>query len=155
MSSSTISISVQWKSLEAYRGSPILGYHLQRRGAGRGCVDWINAGRKYVLEYDQVALHGQVVTHTATIHGLSPDSSVFFRIRARTSGGWGEFSAENRTPFRTRAVILSYHFQDDLYRAGKRGIQHVINLMTRSPSVGLLQRLGCEKLSKMLWNSTW
>lgn len=147
--SSTLStITVEWNN--KFIGFPpstslevpgILGYHLQVEGDGRAQRDkWRRACDFQVLSYERIVRDHTPPPSRAVVRGLTNDMGYRFRIRARTAGGWGSFSACSEV-CRTKSYASTLDIFSTVASAFEaRGAPGVAELMQRYQANGDIQR---------------
>jgi hypothetical protein len=99
-------LSLAW-SMEHWNGAVIDKYETQRRGRSRADTEWkvvrncplLPADRHYEMFLNK-RIERRVFTAAA---GLSPASSVQFRVRCHTAGGWSQFSTPSRFAYTSRS----------------------------------------------------
>ncbi|OQR85579.1 hypothetical protein ACHHYP_11657 [Achlya hypogyna] len=125
--------------------SPVVGYHVEYKGAGPACEEWRLVGTYLVRSYDEVVHDGIEPATTATAVGLAPGAGYCFRVRARNVGGWGPFSPPS-PPFWTRPISSSTAYDTDAVSLAATGPAAVVAWMQRYASVGGVQRAGCDAM---------
>ncbi|POM58800.1 Hypothetical protein PHPALM_36504 [Phytophthora palmivora] len=158
------SISLSWHFTSPTSNSelpPVLGYHIQRRGFGRACADgsgdtsaWKRAAAFQVLTYEKVMRNGVIPPTTVTVYGLATDTPYCFRVRARTAGGWGPFSASS-TGYRTLSATSTLSQHETIRIAAIReGAKGIAKLMDKHKNIGAVQRYAAEILATMAIKET-
>ncbi|KAI9995322.1 hypothetical protein PInf_012374 [Phytophthora infestans] len=157
VSSTLNSISLTWTAPALNAELPIvLGFHIQHRGSGRACTDgageasvWKRAAAFQVLSYEDAARNGMTPPTSVTVYGLATDTAYCFRIRARTVGGWGPFSAST-TGFRTQSAASTLDQRETIKLAAIRGgAKGIAQLMNKHKNTGAIQRYATEILATM------
>ncbi|KAK1947989.1 hypothetical protein P3T76_000279 [Phytophthora citrophthora] len=153
------SITLSWNvNLPTTNSEPpsVLGYHIQRRGFGRACIDgegdasiWKRAAAFQVLSYEDVVRNGITPNTTITVYGLATDTAYCFRARARTAGGWGPFSAPS-PGYRTLSATSTLNQLETVrLSAIREGPQGIAKLMDKHKNIGAIQRYATEVLVRM------
>lgn len=160
MSSTLHSISIAWSFAKPGAGVDVpivLGFHVQYRGSGRAAVAaecWRRASSFQVLSFEAAVREKQAPPVTIRVVGLATDAGYCFRVRARSAGGWGPFSAVSPA-FRTS----SYASVHDQFSTVERvvstsGAQGIVALMTRHADVCAIQEHCIEALAKLALHRT-
>ncbi|KAG7393781.1 hypothetical protein PHYPSEUDO_004544 [Phytophthora pseudosyringae] len=164
VSSTLNSISLTWNFNSPASNAElptVLGFHIQRRGFGRACVDgagiasvWKRAGAFQVSSYEEVVRKGMIPPSAVTVYGLTTDTAYCFRARARTAGGWGPFSAPT-TGYRTLSASSTLNQHETCRLAAIReGAKGIAELMNKHKNAGAVQRHGAEILATMAIKGT-
>ncbi|ETV99562.1 hypothetical protein H310_08221 [Aphanomyces invadans] len=141
---SMTSLQVEW-TMPLDERTPVLGFQLERRGAGPACVAWNLVATRLIHTYEEVVRNRATPATTMTAVGLPADTAFCFRVRARNAGGWGPFSSPS-LPVRTLAVSRSIGYSADVLT--KRCPQDIVEWMIRYRTFGQVQQVGSEALAQ-------